>query len=215
MEQPRLHNKIHLNSEDIRYIKNQLNHSIKSRIDLDLPDNEDDSLRNQVLSYIQQFIDESFELAKHSLIVDGKDMSGVPSLEASLTEGKQEIEPFDIELNEKLRQLYAKVDQETLKVTELRRNIAQIATSEYQQRADAETRLVDSILDSVRQTPGDPGTQRGQFALNSSETEILLRTQEEYKKATSNLVALQEKTPNTVAELSKLAESIRYLQEEL
>lgn len=139
------HLKLQLTTEDVRYIREKLLTSADAKLrhhlppqpstttksrtagesdadaDADASDSAQDPVRATVDTLVKDFIHQALELTRHGLIVDGVDMSSRSSLRDELVAQREEIEPFDFELNRKLRKMYSDVDSVTLEVARLRR----------------------------------------------------------------------------------------------
>lgn len=79
-------------------------------------------MRSQVQELVHQFIYESLEISRYGLVVDGRDISGKSSTFAETLKQMEnnDVEPFNQELNDDLREAYALVDELTLDISNLR-----------------------------------------------------------------------------------------------
>ncbi|ODQ64227.1 hypothetical protein NADFUDRAFT_66985 [Nadsonia fulvescens var. elongata DSM 6958] len=176
-----LHSKIQLSSEDLRYIISNLMTAAKEKLDLHLPnpgtqdkDNED-PMRERVNELVNEFILETFELTKHSLIVDGIPMSSAQSLKTHLNQPNELIDPYDTELNEELRTVFQQVDEETLRVTQMRRNVPQELAESYQLITEEEARLLHQkqpSIDDMDDVDEQVGLQLPNLFTKDSDTDL-------------------------------------------
>ncbi|KAK7206258.1 kinetochore protein Mis14 like-domain-containing protein [Myxozyma melibiosi] len=144
LHHPPVHQKLQLVSEDVRYLQKIFMEAAQSKIDTHLPSKSaEESLRAEVAEKVKEFIAKVFDFSKHSIVVNG--MEGAdPSLDALMKakemdkEEAEAVEPFDLELNEKVRELYAQIDDETVAVTKLRREAPLRAVEHYKKELEAE-----------------------------------------------------------------------------
>jgi kinetochor protein Mis14/NSL1 len=208
MMSQQLHQKVHLVSEDVRWVKSQLTQALDAKINLHLPaGREDDPLRSQVQKQVSDFVAECLEMARHGLIVDGVDMSQRDSLEQSLTEAREEMEPFDGELNDRLRELYGRVDAETLQVTELRRRLPLETGRIYAERLQKEKLLLKETLASITSTKS-----AADKPMDVDEAE-LRRIQNDFDAVLQEVKSLKEVVPETYMGLERLRETIKYVRD--
>lgn len=199
-ESDNLHNKLQLVSEDVKFLKSQFHESAETKLDLHLP--TEDSLKTRVRELVDEFIHETFELARHSMVVNGVDMSTQDTLVDSLQK-EEVVEPFDVELNEKLRNLYAEVDERTLEVTELRRQIPNQASEIYKQKLKQEQDLLDQALPNEDQS-----------TVNDEPISLPInRIQTDYEDTLQLIKALSKSVPELYSDLNELQEVIDFLRQ--
>lgn len=199
-ESDNLHNKLQLVSEDVKFLKSQFSESAETKLDLHLP--TEDSLKTRVRELVDEFIHETFELARHSMVVNGVDMSTQDTLVDSLKK-EEVVEPFDVELNEKLRSVYAEVDERTLEVTELRRQIPNQATEIYKQKLKEEQDILDQALPN-----------EGQSAENDESISLPInRIQADYEDTLQLIQSLSKSVPELYSDLNELQEVIDFLRQ--
>ncbi|CAN6621274.1 kinetochore-associated protein Nsl1p [Trichomonascus vanleenenianus] len=196
-----LHTKLQLVAEDVRFLKNQFLEAAEAKLNLHLPTTEEasqDPLRDQVRDLVEMFVHDTFEMARHAMIVDGEDMSEKESLQLMLDTSNEEIEPFDVDLNEKLRRIYAEVDERTLEVSELRRSVPLQVVERYEM---ANRPIVED--NSAMEDDTD------HIAVDIDFKEV----EKDYEAALEQLAKLRGSVPDSYAELDKLRETIQYLKE--
>jgi kinetochor protein Mis14/NSL1 len=199
-ESDNLHNKLQLVSEDVKFLKSQFHESAETKLDLHLP--TEDSLKTRVRELVDEFIHETFELARHSIVVNGVDMSTQDTLVDSLQK-EEVVEPFDVELNEKLRNLYAEVDERTLEVTELRRQIPNQASEIYKQKLKQEQDLLDQALPNEDQS-----------TVNDEPISLPInRIQTDYEDTLQLIKSLSKSVPELYSDLNELQEVIDFLRQ--
>lgn len=115
--------KIHLAAGDIRFVELRIFAAAIQKLDTDLPNLLDaDPLRAAIAGDLTVTIDRVLEMVKSALVVDGHEISDALPLRKHVPRRDVErVEPFDADLNERLRQLYREVEEETIAVTRLRK----------------------------------------------------------------------------------------------
>ncbi|KAK9320782.1 kinetochore protein Mis14 like-domain-containing protein [Lipomyces orientalis] len=160
LHHPPIHQKLQLVSQDVLFLQKKFLDVAKTKIDANFPaqpSGEQDPLKQQVEEIVKEFILRTIELSKHSLVVNGIEGAD-PSLDSLMKgadldkdEETDKYEPFDLELNEQVRELYSEIDKETVEVTKLRREGPLRALEAYkskldtldEQRANAQTESMD------------------------------------------------------------------------
>lgn len=128
--------KIQLTAEDARFLRDEFAAAVAKKTSLHLPGNDpNDPLIRRVRELVEEFVTETMQLSRHALVVDGTDMEGVDNLDTHLRESTEQIEPFDLELAENLRKVYAQVDETTVQLSEMRKKTPQTVSRLYQESA--------------------------------------------------------------------------------
>lgn len=200
-ESDNLHDKLQLVGEDVKFLKSQFHESAETKLDLHLP--TEDSLKTRVRELVEEFIHETFELARHSMVVNGVDMTTQATLVDSLKK-EEVVEPFDVELNEKLRNVYAEVDERTLEVTELRRQIPSQVNEIYRQKLREEQDLLDQALPNE-----DQSAENGEEPISLA----IGRIQTDYEDTLQLTQSLSKSVPELYSDLNELQEIIDFLRQ--
>lgn len=211
--------KLQLSKQDLRYLYGQILNNTTSKLDLHLPTSNNDPLKTKVANLLDDFILDAFEMAKQSIMIDGYDMSGrknpKPISELLSLKSKEKIEPFDFELNAQLRDVLEHVEQETLQVSKLRRELPSRARETYDNlisNTDKDVSTILAELDSELQqelhNDDDDETGKGDLSLVPRIDSIV----EDYQQAFLILNNLKRKIPEQKSELDKLDETIQLLE---
>lgn len=211
--------KLQLSKQDLRYLYGQILNNTTSKLDLHLPTSNNDPLKTKVANLLDDFILDAFEMAKQSIMIDGYDMSGrnnpKPISELLSLKSKEKIEPFDFELNAQLRDVLEHVEQETLQVSKLRRELPSRARETYDNlisNTDKDVSTILAELDSeLQQEPhndDDDETGKDDLSLVPRIDSIV----EDYQQAFLILNNLKRKIPEQKSELDKLDETIQLLE---
>lgn len=213
----KLHEKIHLSVEDIKYLQQHLLENARVKLNLNLPSSSQDTqdpLTLKIVEMIEEFILEMLEMSRHSLVIDGDEtVQSISKLLDKPLERKYrksfspknvltriEIAPFDMELNQELRKVYQQVEQETLEVTQLRREYPAKALELYK----------ESFNDSPITTETEE-TQLDQLDQLDSKIPRLDSIIEDYNESLQQLAALKAQLPKQANEMDKLNQLITFL----
>ncbi|MCJ1314444.1 hypothetical protein MMC25_008126 [Agyrium rufum] len=161
------HRKIDLqSSQDLTYLLSNIRRHSKDILDLHIPpptstsnasslpkgaSSEDEQWRQKVESYVQAYIQDTLKMALPSLSINGMGPSAsliqLPD-NAFAANGQEKetekdgeednYEPYDIRMAEKVRNLYAQLEEETTAVAESRREAPQKAAGWYAERLKVE-----------------------------------------------------------------------------
>lgn len=210
--------KLNLSKQDFKYLYSQIYNSMTSKLDLHLPTSNNDPLKTKVANSLDDFILDAFEMAKQAIVIDGHDMSGRTNMQhisdlLSL-QSKEKIEPFDFKLNAELREVLEQVEQETIQVSKLRKDLPSKARDIYTDlisNTDNEVSTILADLDSAAQKEAQDDE-----AEHETEDQALIpridTITEDYQDALLILNGLKKSVPEQKAELGKLDETIELLE---
>lgn len=128
--------KIPLSKQDLHYLFNQMRRQMTSKLDYHVPGSGPrDLLKLEVEKQLNRFLIETFELAKAGMIIDGIDIyeENIPIEDLLSLNTEDEVEPFNMELNNELRAVIGEVEKETTLLTDLRRELPSKAKDEYRE----------------------------------------------------------------------------------
>lgn len=149
------------------------------------------------------------------MMVDGVDMSTRPVLRDYLAAPKEEIEPFDFELNDKLRQLYGRVDELTLEIARLRRNLPGEATKIYnealEKRRQAQLQDEEAIVKESEEKVNKVKDEIDKVQ-DEDRIEQLERIKQDYYGVIEKLGALIKTVPESKAQVDQLEEALEFVQ---
>lgn len=187
------HQKIHLNLKDVKHLQIQFAKAATDKLNLYLPTSDhSDPLKSRVSSLVNDFIYEIFEASKNSLDIDGAtgNRDSLRSLLENSTNGMYicssvlkvqytnwviylEVEPFDFSLQDQVRKAYQEVEQETIKLTKMRR--------------DAPSEIKKSYEDSLEQSLSKIETLQKELENLESENEADIENHEDqFKRGVSS-----------------------------
>lgn len=190
--------KIHLSREDALYIRQKIINEADRKVKHHIPttstsnndedsDQSEDPLYTRVNELIHGFVNDAFDMAGHGVIVDGESFKEGRSISKILEQTSEEdqIEPFDLELSERLRSLYSQVDAMTLEISMLRRQVPKEILEKHMTETDMN--IPELSPEHAIQVTQDPELQ-----LSSNKKEILEKIQENQAKYYNILNALEQ-----------------------
>lgn len=207
---------IQLTKQDLRYLHGQIYQNIASKLDLHLPTSPNDPLKSNVAAALDDFLLDVFEMALDALVVDGSAImppaggaesrrDAVAALLA-LDSSEQKTEPFDFELNAELRKVIQQVEEETVEVTRYRRELPQESRNAYEELVGKTDGEVTELLRQIDHTEAAP-VVLGE--LNPERAQLIER---DYYESLQRLVKLNQVLPEQRADISRLAETILFLE---
>ncbi|EGV65756.1 hypothetical protein PSN45_003456 [Yamadazyma tenuis] len=210
------HQKLQLTKQELRFIYNQVLNHVLAKLDLHLPTPNNDPMKNKVTNLLHDYLKEVFEMAKHAMVVDGLDMStrGAASISDVLSlKPKEKTEPFDFELNSKLREILQSVEQETIEVTQLRKKIPQKIDAKYSNVVQDVDQKVSEFLDRLNTIEPEIDIDKSSDDIE----DILPRISEiiqDYETHLIQMNELKDTIPKQTAEVEKLSELVQFLEEQ-
>lgn len=208
--------KIQLTKDDIKYLYGQIYSNITSKLDLHLPTSNNDPLKTRVATLLEEFLLDTFEMARSSVIIDGHDSSSMDNLqpisELLSFKPREMIEPFDFELNRSLRSVLQRFEEETVEVSSLRREMPHNAKLLYQNIISNTDKEVSEVLASI-----DQDVEKLQEELSALDKDVPLQEAmnqlvEDYQTSIIRLSLLKKSIPEQKAELDKLNEALKFLE---
>lgn len=197
------------------------------KLNLHLPTSDDDPMKNKVTNMLHDYLKDVFEMAKYAMVVDGVDLgskkaNGLADL-LSLRP-KEKTEPFDFELNSKLREILQDIEHETVEVTSLRKQIPGEFKQRYGQvvaEIDEEVSTFLSALEKNNDNDNEPNNNdNDNNGFNESFNDFNDKTNgklddmlNEYETHLIQLNQLKSSIPKQKAEIQTINELITFLEE--
>lgn len=210
--------KLQLSKQDLRYLYGQILSNATSKLDLHLPTSNNDPLKTKVANLLDEFTLDAFDMAKQAIMIDGYDVSRIkntqPISDLLSLKSREKIEPFDFELNAQLRDVLEHVEQETIQVTKLRRDLPGKAKESYNSlisNTDNEVSVILAGLESESQQE----LQDDEDEQNSNVLTLIPRIDsivDDYQEALLRLNHLKKSIPEQKSELDRLDETILHLE---
>ncbi|KAI9787755.1 MAG: hypothetical protein M1839_000287 [Geoglossum umbratile] len=210
------HRKIELQSpEDLRYLASNVSRRARQKIDLNLPPcaapEGEDALRKRVEELVHEYVQRTFEYARHSISINGMDAAAEAAMFGRATE---EYEPYDRRLHARLQALQASLEAQTLALSQLRRSAPAAAAAAYVQgeveqaaaAAAAVARLGAAAAVVVVEEPRVVGV------LNVPPLERQADVEGAYGTAVAELGGLKSGLPATAARLERARKAAEYVE---
>ncbi|QLQ81383.1 hypothetical protein HG537_0F01440 [Torulaspora globosa] len=209
--------KVDVTVEQLRSIYGQLYDALDEKMSLHLPTEATegkDHVRREVGLQLQEFLSEVMEMASSSVrVVNSDDSSGKVSMSELISKSQEKyVEPFDLELNEKVRQAYQEWEDQTVQVALLRRNAPQQVNEAYAGARDVFLSRLDAKIEQL-QTEDHAGVvpdQEQQFDPLYWE-----KTTKQYEQSLLTLRDAQARIPQTRSDMTKMKNLVSYLEDQL
>ncbi|CAK7893021.1 kinetochore-associated protein Nsl1p [[Candida] anglica] len=222
--------KIQLSKQDLRYIYGQIYNNTTAKLDLHLPTSNIDVLKKNVAGLLDEYLMDAFEMACNALVVDGQELSTKLShrkgqrrqddeesrrqVIRDLLElaPREKIEPFDFELNGELRKLLQRVEEETIEVTQYRKEIPLKAMQEYERLVARTDDEVTGILRKLEKEAKQEAQIESVDEYPIINEDRLNMIEQDYEEALLKLNELKRSIPGEAAEIERLDDTIKFLE---
>lgn len=228
--------KLQLSKQDLKFLYSQIYSKLSYRLNLHLPTSNNDPLKENVVNILEKYMLEVFDMAQNALIVDGEELLLGENVDESVSATKlrqsklaeilqinsgtksvsqDEVEPFDQEKNLELREILQNIEQETIKVTALRRELpkqAKLVYNELVRRTDSEVTSILEELDGADETNANE-SKAEDISTSGIDPTRLASIQNDYEEALTRLVELKNVLPGQRAEIDRLDETITFLED--
>ncbi|AMD21409.1 HER130Cp [Eremothecium sinecaudum] len=204
--------KLDLSRSEIKHIQMQLRDVLNEKIRLHLPQGQkeeerSDAIEKQVSLEVEKFLTAAMEAASDSINVT--DAASGTTLSDVINDAQKEYtEPFDVELNEKVRKLYQEWETETLNVIHLRRTAPKAVVDLYTKE---ESKVLQDINDRIKALAAQENTAPPE----DLPQQLLAEESVQYKEALSMLKAAQDFVPRDRKQLEKLKRLMIYLEKQV
>lgn len=207
------HPKLNLSKQDLRLIFNNIQSSTISKLNLHLPTSNDD-LKNNVEIALEEFLIDVLEMAKPALMVDGIDVAqeGLKILSILSLKPKEVVEPFDIELNNQLREILLQVEQETVELTRLRRELPLSARKAYN---DLVSKTDIEVSEGLADLEREEALEKDKKVHEETEEDVVGDTKKiasEYEQYILTLDGLKGSLPELQGELVRYEKMVKFLE---
>ncbi|KAH3674821.1 hypothetical protein WICMUC_003024 [Wickerhamomyces mucosus] len=210
------HSKVDLNIDDVKHLQQQFSKSASEKLNLYLPTTDtSDPLKSRVSVLVNDFIYEILESAKPSMNIDGTDTSR--SIKELLENPSNEVEPFDFSLQDKVRKLYQQVEDETIKLTKLRREKPSNIKDGYQASFDQSFSMLEKLqkeTEEVNQEQSDKENRDIEEKENIFNEKVLSKLDffvQDYENSLFTAKELKDKIPEERKNIEKLDHISRFL----
>lgn len=185
--------KIDVSVDQLRAIYGQLYDVLQEKAALHLPEGQD-PVSKEVRIQLQLYLAGVMEMGANSLRVDGGDAKDVLSTRC---------EPFDLELNERVRGAYEEWEDETVRVANLRRAAQDQISKLYTEARNAYLEHLDNVIEGQDQ----------QLAPSKEALPDLDESGRDYRSSLDSLADAQLRLPRLRNQLEKLSQLLHHMQD--
>lgn len=168
---------------------------------------QEDKVRREVQLRLQEYLLRVMDMASDSIeVIDAEEGKSIREL---IMESREKfLEPFDVDLNERVREQYHQWEDANVKIAQLRRRGPEAVRSLYAAEQDKYLEELDSRIEKLQ--------EENNTALNGeegevSEEEVTPEQQEVFLTALTSLMATQSRIPEIRAELDTTTNIVSYL----
>lgn len=197
--------KIQISSDQLRSIYGQLYDVLQEKASLHLPELDNDPVSKEVNLQLQLFLTQIMEMAFNSLKIDGLPANDILS---------SRCEPFDLELNEKVRKAYETWEEETVKVANLRRAAQETIRNLWIQNESEYLKELESKIDSNENVNMDEDVIANSNLDDSEDRQRYSIDAQSYSSSLESLSRTQSQLPHMRNQLQKLHHLLQHLQDE-
>jgi len=157
----------------------------------------------------------SFQNLLCSLLVDGEDRRNEPIRELLLVNDKDdEVEPFDVELDNELRTILTEYDDVTVELSELKRSLLKGISEKYQ---NSVVRIDDEVTRIIRLIDENVGQREKEGVIDDALAKLgdvdIDRMNEEYFKYLQTVNQLSEEVPLLRRDVGAYSKLVDFLKE--
>lgn len=188
--------KIQVTSDQLRSIYGQLYDILQEKASLHLPES-DDPVSREVNLQLQLFLANVMEMAFNSLKIDGPPANDILN---------SRCEPFDLELNERVRKSYETWEEETVKVANLRRAAQETINNVWTENQEQYLRELDLKIDTelVTDIPDEDSCRPEHYPIDT----------QSYANSLESISKTQLRLPHMRNQLQKLQQLLQHFQDE-
>lgn len=144
--------KIALSKQEYSHVFENVLQAAMDKLNLHLPASENDPLKNEVSAMLEEFLVNSFDSSKYSILADGRDLDDTSIQDILLLRTLENVEQIDAETTSKLRSILQEFETETVEVTRMRREVPIRASDVYK---DVITKVDDEVSEIINQIEND------------------------------------------------------------
>ncbi|KAK6454284.1 kinetochore protein Mis14 like-domain-containing protein [Scheffersomyces xylosifermentans] len=207
--------RIKLSKQELKYIYTQILNETTEKLNLHLPASNGDPLKSKVATVLDEFLLGAFDLAKSAFVIDGIDMGADEHAETPINDilspqTREVVEPFDSGVNKRLRDVLLNVEQETVQLTKLRRELPVRAKQAYLDLVSRTDKEVSTILEELERLAN---AEQGQ---EDEDTEKAIANIEDISQDYESHILILNELKRTIpvrrAELDSINETIQFLE---
>ena len=207
--------KIAITRKELKTLYNNILKSMVLKLNLHLPTTHNDPIKNEVYLKVETCLLNSFQNLLCSLLVDGEDRRNEPIRELLLVNDKDdEVEPFDVELDNELRTILTEYDDVTVELSELKRSLLKGISEKYQ---NSVVRIDDEVTRIIRLIDENVGQREKEGVIDDALAKLgdvdIDRMNEEYFKYLQTVNQLSEEVPLLRSDVGAYSKLVDFLKE--
>jgi len=207
--------KIAITRKELKTLYNNILKSMVLKLNLHLPTTHNDPIKNEVYLKVETCLLNSFQNLLCSLLVDGEDRRNEPIRELLLVNDKDdEVEPFDVELDNELRTILTEYDDVTVELSELKRSLLKGISEKYQ---NSVVRIDDEVTRIIRLIDENVGQREKEGVIDDALAKLgdvdIDRMNEEYFKYLQTVNQLSEEVPLLRRDVGAYSKLVDFLKE--
>lgn len=203
--------KVYVPLEQVRYISDQLLEQLENKMQMNFPSKNlegtdavlpEDPVRREVSLNIQKYLRSIVDQVAHSLIISNMDTTGRRLGDVIGESQTRYLEPFDLDLNEQVRQTYQEWEECSLQAAKVRQEAPQTMCQMYQSGANDFLEKLDARIDTLEEQ------NKQENSIQQEEEEYTLpdadKLRESLDESLRDLGASLEQLPQLRADATKL-----------
>ncbi|XDT19352.1 Kinetochore protein Mis14 like [Nakaseomyces glabratus] len=204
--------KVALSVGQLRSVYGQLHSILEERMSLVMPgdgdaEGDEDMVRREVQLRLQEYLLRVMEMAGDSIEVTDADPE--KSIRELIMESRQKyMEPFDLDLNERVREQYHKWEDANVKIAQLRRRGPETVRSMYLEEQEKYLNEVDKRIDALEDTDQEPSEDTTQEYVPEVMSE---EDRQLFQEALKSVLDTQARIPEIRGELASNNNLLNYL----
>ncbi|KAI5949421.1 hypothetical protein KGF54_005656 [Candida jiufengensis] len=203
--------KVKISKKELKFLYSNILTSTISKLDLHLPTTSEDPLKSKIHKDIEIYLLNSFQNLLKSLLIDGEDLSN-ESIKTILKvdDNDTNVELFDIEINDKLRNILIEYDDMILSIGELKRTLPKRAQDKYFQLVSKIDNEVSEVINNINTEIEEAGLkeEKGDGGLGSIDFNEFNK---EYYEYLLKFDLINTKLPNLKMEFDRFNKTIEFL----
>ncbi|EMG47631.1 NSL1 Kinetochore-associated protein NSL1 [Candida maltosa Xu316] len=201
--------KIDLSKKDFSNYLNTMMQAAMVKLNLHLPENDDDPIKNRIIETLEQFLFNSFDITKHAVSADGRDLSNANIRDILSLRTMQNVESIDPAITSQLRNIIHQFEEETTEVIRLRRELPAQASEVYTDITKRVDNEVSEIINQIEQecAQQDDEIEEEHVDLDYDMINKNYTTQLELLKETNSVL------PSLIRQVEKYKKTVWFLEE--
>ncbi|CAL9734254.1 kinetochore-associated protein Nsl1p [Monosporozyma servazzii] len=145
--------KIYVPIEQVRYISDQLLEQLEAKMQATLPDSESieesDPIRREISLNLQNYLKSLVDEVAYSMIISNMDTTGRKLGDIIGESQTKYLEPFDLTLNETVRQKYQEWEDYSVQVSQIRQRAPELVNGLYRAGQETYLKQLDERMDQL------------------------------------------------------------------